>query len=166
QHHFRTREALEHAVFLQLMGSFREGQQHVFATPEDDFTAFLTVGLESYLRWAHANPQVVRLGARMSLENPDAEFPGESEVHAELVRRVRLTQDAKRMRRLDPDLLLMLVEVVLNGFASNRAHIARRLEPSRRESLERDFAELAREVLLYGLVPRHRASTEDPDQRS
>ena len=149
QHHFPTKGELEHAVLERAMETLRVEQASAFEAPDEDIESLLHAGMRNHFRWARENPEVMRLGAWLTLEGRDRQWPTEAELDAELVRRMQAAQSAGELRDLDPLLLLTVVALLMNRWAIAQRHHGQRLGDLGEETDER-FADFAVDLLLRG----------------
>ncbi|MEM9696615.1 MAG: TetR/AcrR family transcriptional regulator [Myxococcota bacterium] len=152
QHHFRTKRDLEQAVLGDVMNGYRREQGP--ALEAETFAELLAAGFRGQVAWARANPNVVALGARLALEDPHHEWPGEHEMNEELIQRIRDAQTDRVLRSFDPRLFIAMLEALLNAWTAHRDHYARHLQHLDASTLDDAFCDFAVNALLDGIRPR------------
>ncbi|MEM1023075.1 MAG: TetR/AcrR family transcriptional regulator [Myxococcota bacterium] len=153
QHYFPTREDLHQAVMAHAVSTF-PGIELLRQLGEVEMEALLRAGLHTNVSWARAHPRVRKLGTHLALEQPEHEWPGEAETNAELVRRIRRAQENGELRAFDPACLLVLVEILMNGWSSFQPHYARHLSHVEAEKVDAVFLDFVVDVVMHGLKRR------------
>ncbi|MEM1031226.1 MAG: TetR/AcrR family transcriptional regulator [Myxococcota bacterium] len=161
QHYFQTRQQLDDAVMAFAIRNLTAEGHALFELPDAAFGPLLHAAMAAQVRWGRDHPEVSRLGARLAMDEPDHQWPGEEEVHAEVRRRIRHGQEQGDLRDFDPQLLLVLFEILVNGWTQYREHYARLLPHVDDDQRDTLFVAFAADVILRGInrdAPRPSAS--------
>jgi TetR/AcrR family transcriptional regulator len=129
QYHFGSKEQLYEAVKEHAIGAYVETQEPQLALPAEEFHAFLDAGLRQYFRFFELNSAWPRLSAWAALEGDNRAWPSEQRLMDRLVERVRAGQDAGELRAdIDPELLLIMLTGIMQGWLRNGVRYASRIE--------------------------------------
>lgn len=151
QYYFATKPELEEGVFKRALGMYESAISSVAGSGED-FETFLRRGFELSFQLAAENPDLVKLMARKAIDFPDQQtLPGEDGLNAIVHRRVARAVEDGTLRAVDPQLVLLLVGLIMNGWNTFRAHIAPQIRGIDEAQLDTRLADFMTDVVLNGL---------------
>jgi len=152
QHYFATKAELTGAVMEFALAGIESADLRAPFEESTTFRDAMAIGMKRRLAWARANPDTVRLGARMAVEQPEHEWPQEREVQARILERIESAQASGELSTFEPLFLLTLMEIVANGWTQYRAHYMRHLASSYAsdDDLDAAFAEFVVGLFLDG----------------
>ena len=128
QYHFGNKEELYEAVKKQAITTYVASQEPQFRMPVGDLFTFLDLGLRQYFRFFERHPEWPRLSSWAELEGDGRAWPGESWLMDRLVERFEAERTTGKLRAdADPELLLIVLAGIMQGWLRYRVRNAKRL---------------------------------------
>jgi TetR/AcrR family transcriptional regulator len=167
QYHFGSKEELYEAVKEHAITAYVASQEPQFEMPPGDLYTFLDAGLRQYFRFFETHPVWPRLSAWADLEGDRRAWPGEHRLMDQLAQRVAASQRAGELRDdIDPELLLVLLAGLMQGWLRNSSRYASRLAHLGDAAAREDaYMRLCLDLLSRGVglqAPRTKAPPRAP----